>query len=53
MHTSARKCVHMHATEHVQYYNFIRFGLDGYRRIFSNLFDIYDYLRGRLEQMGG
>lgn len=32
----------------VQYYNFIRFGLDGYRRIFDNLSDIHDFLKGRL-----
>ncbi|KAL4443896.1 hypothetical protein ABPG75_011633 [Micractinium tetrahymenae] len=35
-----------------QYYNFIRLGLDGYRRIFDNLYDIYDFLKHRLEQMG-
>lgn len=36
-----------------QYYNFIRLGKDGFRRVFDNLYIIYNHLVERLEATGG
>lgn len=37
----------------VQYYNFIRFGKAGYRRMFDNLFAVCCHLAAKLEETGG
>jgi glutamate decarboxylase len=35
-----------------QYYNFIRYGKEGYHRIFSNVFKVYNYLIEKLQDTG-
>eukprot|EP00887_Chlorella_sp_A99_P001640 scaffold8.g1640.t1 len=35
-----------------QYYQFLRLGREGFRRIFANLFSVYNYLKDKLEQTG-
>ena len=35
-----------------QYYNFVRLGKEGYRRIFRNLYKVYDFLVQKMEESG-